>query len=90
MGSSPLLLTPCVDWWPPAQTESSPAPPFPMVEGGGWAADAGDEDVGQTLMPKRNMLHQRADATAHLTQLPATLCLPHQAQGGSGLVLTTP
>ena len=41
-------------------------------------------------MPKRNMLRQRADATAHLTQLPAALCLPHQAQGGSGLVLTTP
>ena len=56
-----------------------------MVGGGGWAAGAGDKDVGQTLMQERNMLLQ-----ADLTQLLAALCLPHQAQGSSGLVLTAP
>ena len=35
MGSSPLLLTPCVAWWPPAQTESSPALLSPWWRGEG-------------------------------------------------------
>ena len=68
-----------------APRNAQPCPPFPMVEGGGWAAGAGDKDVGQTLMQERNMLLQ-----ADLTQLLAALCLPHQAQGSSGLVLTAP
>lgn len=35
MGSSPLLLTPCVAWWSPAQTESSPALLSPWWRGEG-------------------------------------------------------